>query len=102
MKDGITLSDVWTDIYALPHNSKEKVNHPTQKPIKLIERLLLLGTNEGDLVLDNCAGSGTTAIAAINTKRNFICIEKDETYYNLAKKRIENHIPHHQLNLFEL
>lgn len=67
--------------------------HPTQKPVPLMEYLVKTYSNEGDLVLDNCAGSGTTAIACINTKRNYLLIEKDEKYYEIAKKRIENHIP---------
>ena len=63
--------------------------HPTQKPIKLIEYLIKTYTDEGDLVLDPCMGSGTTAIACINTNRKFIGIEKDEKYFEVAKKRIE-------------
>lgn len=90
MKDGITLSDVWTDIPALPHNSKEKTPHPTQKPIKLIERIIQIFTNEGDLILDNCMGSGTTACACINTNRNFIGFEVDKEYYEYAEKRIKD------------
>jgi site-specific DNA-methyltransferase (adenine-specific) len=62
--------------------------HPTQKPTPLFEYLIKTYTNEGEVVLDNCAGSGTTAIAAINTNRNWVCIEKDETYYNTAIERI--------------
>ena len=67
--------------------------HPTQKPVALFEYLIKTYTNEGDLVLDNCMGSGTTAIACMNTNRNFIGFELDETYYNIAKDRIENHVP---------
>ena len=63
--------------------------HPTQKPVALFEYLIKTYTNEGDLVLDNCAGSGTTAIACLNTKRNYIGIEKDENYYNIANERIK-------------
>lgn len=63
--------------------------HPTQKPVKLFEYLIKTYTNENDLVLDFCAGSGTTGVAAKQTNRNFICIEKEEKYYNIAKKRIE-------------
>lgn len=88
LKDGITMPDVWTDIPALPHNSKEKVNHPTQKPIKLMERIVSLFTNEGDTVLDFCMGSGTTGIACKNLHRNFIGIEKDLNYFNIAKDRL--------------
>ena len=63
--------------------------HPTQKPVPLFEYLIKTYTNEGDLVLDNCMGSGTTAIACINTGRNFIGIEKDEEYFNIAQKRVK-------------
>ena len=62
--------------------------HPTQKPIALLEYLIKTYTNEGDLILDNCIGSGSTAIAAINTNRNFIGIEKEIEYCNIANKRI--------------
>lgn len=89
LKDGITLSDVWTDISALPHNSKEKVNHPTQKPIKLMERIISVFTNEGDTILDFCMGSGSTGMACINLNRNFIGIEKDLNYFNIAKDRVK-------------
>ena len=88
LKDGITLSDVWTDIPALPHNAKEKVDHPTQKPIKLMERIVTLFTNEGDTVLDFCMGSGSTGVACKNLNRNFIGIEKENKYFEIAKKRI--------------
>jgi DNA modification methylase len=65
--------------------------HPTQKPVALFEYLIKTYTNEGETVLDNCIGSGTTAIACINTGRNYIGIEKDETYYDIAVKRIAEH-----------
>jgi len=67
---------------------ENKKEHPTQKPVALFEYLIKTYTNEGALVLDNCAGSGTTAIACINTNRNFICMEKDEQYFKLAQDRI--------------
>ena len=89
LKDGITLSDVWTDIPALPHNAKEKVNHPTQKPIKLMERIISLFTNEGDTILDFCMGSGSTGVACKNLNRNFIGIEKDLNYFNISKERLD-------------
>lgn len=88
LKDGITMSDVWTDIPALPHNAKEKVNHPTQKPIKLMERIISLFTNEGDTILDFCMGSGSTGVACKNLNRNFIGIEVDTNYFNIAKERL--------------
>lgn len=63
--------------------------HPTQKPVALLEYLVKIYTNEGDLVLDNCMGSGTTGVAAKRTGRNFIGIELSEEYFEIAKKRIE-------------
>ena len=66
--------------------------HPTQKPVPLFEYLIKTYTNEGEIVLDNCMGSGTTAIACLNTNRNFIGFELDKDYYNLANERISNHI----------
>lgn len=65
--------------------------HPTQKPVALFEYLIRTYTNEGETVLDNCAGSGTTGIACINSNRKFILIEKDEGYYAKAKQRIALH-----------
>jgi site-specific DNA-methyltransferase (adenine-specific) len=62
--------------------------HPTQKPIKLFEYLIKTYTNEGELVLDNCAGSGTTAIACLNTNRQFIVMEKEQKYYDIILKRV--------------
>ena len=64
--------------------------HPTQKPIELLEWLIKTYSNEGDLVLDNCMGSGTTGVACKNLNRNFIGIELDTNYFNIAKNRIEN------------
>ena len=64
--------------------------HPTQKPLALMERLVLASTNSDMTVLDNCMGSGTTGVACINTGRNFIGIEKDAGYFEIAKKRIED------------
>lgn len=65
--------------------------HPAQKPVPLFEYLIKTYTNEGETVLDNCMGSGTTAIAAINTSRKYIGFEKDETYFTLANDRIAQH-----------
>ena len=72
------------------NHDKDKL-HPTQKPVMLFEYLIKQYTNKGDIVLDMCAGSGTTAIASINTGRNWICIESDGKYFEIAKKRIEEH-----------
>ncbi len=84
----------------IPHNypksvldfSRETGFHPTQKPTALFEYLIKTYTNEGDWVLDNCAGSGTTGIACLNTNRKFILYEwnnKDNKYYDIAINRIE-------------
>lgn len=72
-------------------NSAHEVGlHPTQKPVALFEYLIKTYTNEGDVVLDNCAGSFTTAIAAENTKRNWICMEQLEEYCEIGRKRISD------------
>lgn len=73
-------------------DSNTKKIHPTQKPVALFEYLIKTYTVENDLVLDNCSGSGTTAIAAQNCNRRWICIEQNETYFNLSRQRIEDHI----------
>ena len=71
-------------------NAVHKGTHPTQKPVELIRYLLRTYTNEGDVVLDNCIGSGTTAIACIKEKRHFIGFELNEEYFNAAQTRINN------------
>ena len=68
---------------------KEKTYHPTQKPVALFEYLIKTYTNEGETVLDNCMGSGTTAIACMNTGRNFIGFEQDKHYCDIANERIQ-------------
>jgi site-specific DNA-methyltransferase (adenine-specific) len=80
-----------------PHNVLEYPNmigksalHPTQKPVELCEYLIKTYTNEGDLILDNCIGSGTTAIASLNTNREFIGIEKELKYVQISNQRIQN------------
>lgn len=69
----------------------KRFKHPTQKPVALFEYLIKTYTNECDIVLDNCAGSGTTAIACLNINRKFILMEKDSNYYELIKKRVHEH-----------
>lgn len=68
---------------------RQQLSHPTQKPILLCEWLVKTFSNENDTILDNCMGSGTTAIACINTNRKFIGIELQEDYFNIAKERVE-------------
>lgn len=90
LKEGVSLSDVWTDIPALPHNSKEKTNHPTQKPVALMERIVSISTNEGDVVLDGCMGSGSTGVACLNLGRDFIGFEVNYDYFLIAEKRLND------------
>ena len=79
-----------TNLLEIPTNkNNRKYNHPTQKPVALMEYLIKTYTNEGDLVLDNCMGSGTTAVACINTNREFIGIELSEKYCNMAQLNIK-------------
>lgn len=73
----------------LEFNTIERGEHPTQKPVTLMEYLIRTYTNEGDTVLDNCMGSGTTGVACVNTGRNFIGMEMDAGYFEIAKNRIE-------------
>jgi site-specific DNA-methyltransferase (adenine-specific) len=71
-------------------NGNNKNVHPTQKPVALLEYLIKTYTNEGEIVLDNCMGSGSTGVAAINCNRKFIGIELDEKYFEIARNRIES------------
>lgn len=82
-------TDVLTDFPDLPPNKKL---HTNEKPVALLEYLVKTYTNEGDTVLDNCMGSGSTGVACVNTNRNFIGIELNENYFNIAKNRIEGEV----------
>lgn len=81
-----------TSILTFKTDKQKSSLHSTQKPVALCEYLIKSYTNEGDLVLDNCMGSGTTGVACINTKREFIGIELNEDYFKIAKERIESEI----------
>lgn len=90
-----TLGNEYTQLYTnyprqVLNIKTERGLHPTQKPVELFKYLIKTYTNEGELVLDNCIGSGTTAIACINTGRNFLGFELSETHYATAVKRISN------------
>ena len=73
--------------------------HPTQKPVALLEYLIKTYTNKGEIVLDNCMGSGSTGVACVNTDRKFIGIELDDTYFEIAKERINNAVENTKSNL---
>jgi len=90
----------YIELPSVVSNSKEKQDHPTQKPVALMEYLIKTYTNEGDLVLDNTMGSGTTGVACVNTNRNFIGMELDDKYFEIAEKRINEAITAKQLTLF--
>lgn len=76
-------------LYYKTAETEGQTYHKTQKPIALLEYLIRTYTDEGDVVLDNCMGSGSTGVACLNTNRKFVGIEIDNTYFEIAKKRIE-------------
>lgn len=82
------LSNVWTDISPIVPWSKERVAHPTQKPVQLMERCVQIWSNEGDTILDFTMGSGSTGVACRNLNRNFIGIELYPSYFQISKDRI--------------
>lgn len=75
---------------AVASTAKDKTPHPAQKPVALLEYLIKTYTNKGEIVLDNCMGSGSTGVACIMTERQFIGIEKEQTYYEIAIQRIKS------------
>lgn len=94
--DYYSLSKVYTDV--VNKEDKDLYNHPTIKPVNLIEKYILNHTKENDTVLDFYMGSGTTGVACKNLKRNFIGFELNPKYFETAKKRIDN--THYQPSLF--
>lgn len=89
--EGKTLNKKYPQNILIYSNASQKDKlHPTQKPVALLEYLIKTYTNENEIVLDNCMGSGSTGVACINTNRKFIGIELDENYFNIAKERIKN------------
>ncbi|MFL6467102.1 MAG: DNA-methyltransferase, partial [Pyrinomonadaceae bacterium] len=81
-------SNIWTDISVPFWSMPENTDHPTQKPEKLLAKIILASTNVGDMILDPFAGSGTTAVVAKKLDRKFVAIESDEDYCILAAKRL--------------
>jgi len=89
--DGKQMRDVWS-IPTTPMREKEHGKHPTQKPLELLERLVLACSNKGDLILDPFCGSGTTGVASVKHNRQFVGIEKDLEYCKLSSKRIKGQL----------
>jgi site-specific DNA-methyltransferase (adenine-specific) len=98
---GPLVSDVWTDIHRIKHN-KRRDPHPCQLPIHLLERLILMATDENDIVLDPFMGTGTTAIAAKKLGRNFIGFDIDEFYVELVNRKVSNLKPDSKIGDFWL
>ena len=88
---GPLVSDVWTDIHRIKHN-KYRDEHPCQLPIHLLERIILMSTDENDIVLDPFVGTGTTVIAAKRLGRRFIGIDIDEKYVNITKNKLSKEL----------
>jgi len=93
---GSLLSDVWTDIHRVKHN-KYSDDHPCQLPIHLLERVILMSTDENDIVLDPFNGTGTTAIAAKRLGRQYIGFELDKEYVEITKNKLEQEKPNSKI-----
>jgi site-specific DNA-methyltransferase (adenine-specific) len=93
---GPLVSDVWTDIHRVKHN-KYRDEHPCQLPIHLLERVILMSTDEGDIVLDPFSGTGTTAISAKRLGRNYIGFELDKEYVEIAQSKLEQESPNSRI-----
>ena len=89
---GPLLSDVWSDIHRVKHN-KYRDDHPCQLPIHLLERIILMSSDEGDIILDPFSGTGTTALAAKRLGRNYIGLELDPEYVRISENKLEMEKP---------
>ena len=88
-KDKIYTERYPLSIISFSKNPATEKLHPTQKPVALLEYLIKTYTNEGEIVLDNCMGSGSTCVACVNTNRHYIGFEKEPKYYDIACKRLD-------------
>jgi site-specific DNA-methyltransferase (adenine-specific) len=93
---GPLVSDVWTDIHRIKHN-KYRDEHPCQLPVHLLERIILMSTDENDIVLDPFVGTGTTVIAGKRLGRRFIGIDVDEKYVNITTNKLSKELPDSKL-----
>jgi|YNPBryantNP2012_1023418.scaffolds.fasta_scaffold10730_2 site-specific DNA-methyltransferase (adenine-specific) len=93
---GPLLSDVWTDIHRIKHN-KYRDEHPCQLPVHLLERVILMSTDEGDIVLDPFSGTGTTAIAAKRLGRRYIGFEVDKEYVRISEEKLRQEKPNSKI-----
>ena len=96
---GPLVSDVWTDIHRMKHN-KYRDDHPCQLPLHLLERLILMTTDENDIVLDPFNGTGTTALAAKRLGRNYIGLELDKTYVDITENKLQQEEPNSKIGQF--
>lgn len=94
-------SNIWNDISVPFWSMPENTDHPTQKPEKLLAKIILASTKKGDIVFDPFLGSGTTAVVAKKLERKYIGVEVDEYYCNLAEKRLENALPNKKIQGYE-
>ncbi|MFA6186193.1 MAG: DNA methyltransferase [Phycisphaerae bacterium] len=94
---GPLVSDVWTDIHRIKHNNKRDL-HPCQLPLHLLDRLILMTTDENDIVLDPFSGTGTTAISAKRLGRRYIGFELDEKYVEISKEKLKEVKPNFKIN----
>lgn len=94
---GPLLSDVWTDIHRVKHN-KYRDDHPCQLPVHLLERIILMSSDEGDIILDPFSGTGTTALAAKRLGRNYIGIELDQEYVQISENKLKMETPDSKIN----
>lgn len=93
---GPLLSDVWTDIHRIKHN-KYRDDHPCQLPIHLLERIILMSTDEGDIVLDPFSGTGTTALAAKRLGRSYVGFELDDEYVRISENKLKQEGPNSKI-----
>lgn len=90
---GYLVSDVWDDLHRIRHRKRRIENHPCQLPIPLLERMILMTTDEGDVVLDPFAGSGTAAVAAMQLGRRYIGVDIDPEYFEATHEKLQNAHP---------